>query len=85
VSPKWVPKMADSAEVFQGIVRRGGVKYMGLTPNVKGLEGAIAVKADEVAVFGAASEAFSKKNINCVKLIFNHFWALCLSTDAISA
>lgn len=65
VSPKWVPQMGDSADVLAGIARRPGVRYAALTPNLKGLEGALAAKADEVAVFGAASESFSQKNINC--------------------
>ncbi|HYD32126.1 MAG TPA: hydroxymethylglutaryl-CoA lyase, partial [Azospirillaceae bacterium] len=65
VSPKWVPRMADTAEVMAAIRREPGVSYAVLTPNLKGLEGALAAKADEVAVFGAASEAFSQKNINC--------------------
>jgi len=65
VSPKWVPQMGDSAEVLAGITRKPGVRYAALTPNLKGLEGALAAKADEVAVFGAASESFSQKNINC--------------------
>jgi hydroxymethylglutaryl-CoA lyase len=65
VSPKWVPQMATSAEVFAGIVRKTGVIYSALTPNMKGFEGALAAKADEVVIFGAASEAFSQKNINC--------------------
>jgi hydroxymethylglutaryl-CoA lyase len=65
VSPKWVPQMASSAEVMTGIARRKGVRYSVLTPNMKGLEGALAGRADEVVVFGAASEAFSQRNINC--------------------
>lgn len=65
VSPKWVPKMADSADVFQQIKRTESVTYSALTPNLRGFEGAIAANADEVAVFGAASESFSQKNINC--------------------
>jgi len=65
VSPKWVPQMADNAEVMAGIARLEGVAYPVLTPNMKGLEAAIAAGATEVAVFGAASEAFSQKNINC--------------------
>ena len=65
VSPKWVPQMGDSADVLAGIARKPGVRYAALTPNLKGLEGALAAKADEVAVFGAASESFSQKNINC--------------------
>jgi hydroxymethylglutaryl-CoA lyase len=65
VSPKWVPQMADSSQVMAGITRRTGVSYPVLVPNVKGLEAAIAAGATEVAVFGAASETFSQKNINC--------------------
>ena len=65
VSPKWVPQMADGAEVMAGITKRAGVSYTALTPNMKGLERALAAGADEVAVFGAASETFSQKNINC--------------------
>jgi hydroxymethylglutaryl-CoA lyase len=65
VSPKWVPQMADHAEVLERIRRRPGVAYPVLTPNLKGFEAARAAGATEVAVFGAASEAFSKKNINC--------------------
>ncbi len=65
VSPKWVPQMGDNAEVMAGITRRPGVRYSVLTPNLKGFEGAVASRADEVVVFAAASEAFSQKNINC--------------------
>ena len=65
VSPKWVPQMADSAQVFAGIERNPGVRYTALTPNLQGYQAAVAAKADEVAIFGAASEAFSQKNINC--------------------
>ncbi|MEJ7928677.1 hydroxymethylglutaryl-CoA lyase [Ramlibacter sp. AN1015] len=65
VSPKWVPQMADAAAVMAGIERRKGVRYAVLTPNMQGLEGALASGADEIVVFGAASEAFSRKNINC--------------------
>lgn len=65
VSPKWVPQMADSAEVFAGLTRQPQVRYTALTPNLQGLERALAAGADEVAVFAAASEAFSQKNINC--------------------
>ena len=65
VSPKWVPQMADGAEVMAGIARRTGTIYSALTPNLRGLEGAIAAQADEVVIFGAASEAFSQRNINC--------------------
>lgn len=65
VSPKWVPQMATSTDVFNGIKRKENVTYAALTPNMKGYEAAVAVNADEVAIFGAASEAFSQKNINC--------------------
>jgi len=65
VSPKWVPQMATSAEVMAAIARKPGVIYSALTPNMKGFEAALAAKADEVVIFGAASEAFSQKNINC--------------------
>ncbi|WP_347313011.1 hydroxymethylglutaryl-CoA lyase [Defluviimonas sp. SAOS-178_SWC] len=65
VSPKWVPQMADSAEVLAGIVRAPGVRYAALTPNMKGYEGAKAARADEVAIFASASEGFSKANLNC--------------------
>jgi len=65
VSPKWVPQMADNAEVMAGLTRQGGVRYSVLTPNMKGFEGALAAKADEVVIFAAASEAFSQRNINC--------------------
>lgn len=65
VSPKWVPQMATSSEVMAGIRRKPGVIYSALTPNMMGLEAAIAARADEVVIFGAASEAFSQKNINC--------------------
>lgn len=65
VSPKWVPQMADNSEVMSRIKRKAGVRYPVLTPNLKGFEAALAAGADEVAVFGAASESFSQKNINC--------------------
>src|ERR1700740_940818 len=65
VSPKWVPQMADHTEVLGRIRRRPGVSYPVLTPNLKGFEAARAAGATEVAIFGAASEAFSRKNINC--------------------
>ena len=65
VSPKWVPQMATSTDVFNGIKRKTGVTYAALTPNMKGFEAAVAVNTSEVAIFGAASEAFSQKNINC--------------------
>ena len=68
VSPKWVPQMADNAEVMAGVQRRAGVRYSVLTPNLKGFEAAIAsaaIRPEEIVVFGAASEAFSQRNINC--------------------
>ncbi|WP_279303118.1 hydroxymethylglutaryl-CoA lyase [Hyphococcus luteus] len=65
VSPKWVPQMAATEEVMAAIKRKAGVSYPVLTPNMKGYEGARAAKADTVAIFGAASETFSQKNINC--------------------
>ncbi len=69
VSPKWIPQMADAAEVMARVVgpghRRPGVNYSVLTPNLKGFEGALAAGADEVVIFGSASEAFSQKNTNC--------------------
>ena len=69
VSPKWVPQMADNAQVMHGMQRKPGVRYSVLTPNLKGFEAAIAAPRaewpDEIVVFGAASEAFSQKNINC--------------------
>ena len=65
VSPKWVPQMADNHEVMSGISRQSGVRYSVLTPNLKGWEAAVLDKPDEIVVFGAASEAFSQKNINC--------------------
>ncbi|WP_144822939.1 hydroxymethylglutaryl-CoA lyase [Marinobacter piscensis] len=65
VSPKWIPQMGDAADVMAGIKRKSGVRYSALTPNLKGFENALAADVDEVAVFGAASESFSQKNINC--------------------
>ena len=65
VSPKWVPQMADNHAVMQGITRRDGVRYSVLTPNLQGFQAALQDKPDEIVVFGAASEAFSQKNINC--------------------
>lgn len=65
VSPKWVPQMAGSAEVFAGIRQREGVTYAALAPNLRGFEDALAAEVKEVAVFAAASEAFSQRNINC--------------------
>ena len=65
VSPKWVPQMADNAQVMLGITRRPGVSYPVLVPGMQGFEAAVAAGAEEIAVFGAASEAFSQRNINC--------------------
>jgi hydroxymethylglutaryl-CoA lyase len=65
VSPKWVPQMADNADVMKGITKKKGVIYAALTPNLKGLEAAINAGASEVAIFTAASESFNQKNINC--------------------
>jgi hydroxymethylglutaryl-CoA lyase len=65
VSPKWVPQMATSSEVMAGIARLPGTIYSALTPNMQGFEAALAARADEVVIFGSASEAFSQKNINC--------------------
>lgn len=64
VSPKWVPQMADAGAVMAGITRRPGIRYAALAPNLKGFDAAVAARADEVAIFGAASEAFSQANIN---------------------
>ena len=65
VSPKWVPQMADNAQVMAGLQRQSGVCYSVLTPNLQGFEAALASQPDEIVVFAAASEAFSRKNINC--------------------
>ena len=65
VSPKWVPQMASSDQVMAGIARRPGVVYSALVPNMKGFDAALAAGADEIVIFGAASEAFSQANINC--------------------
>ena len=65
VSPKWVPQMADHTEVMRGLARKPGVSYPVLVPNMQGFEAAMAAGVDEIAVFGAASETFSRKNINC--------------------
>ena len=65
VSPKWVPQMADNTEVMAGITRQPGVSYSVLVPNMKGFEAAVLSRPDEIVVFGAASELFSQKNINC--------------------
>lgn len=80
VSPKWVPRMADTAEVMAGITRRDDVSYPVLVPNMKGLEGAIAANAGEIAVFGAATESFSRKNINCsIEESLDRFRPVCES------
>ena len=65
VSAKWVPQMRGTNEIFEEIIRKNGVKYTALTPNLKGFENAVHAKVDEVAVFAAASETFSQKNVNC--------------------
>ena len=65
VSPKWVPQMATSTDVMNAISRKPGTIYSALVPNMKGFEAALAARVDEVVIFGAASEAFSQKNINC--------------------
>ena len=65
MSPKWVPQMADAAQVMAGIARRPGLRLSVLTPNMRGFEGALAAGADEIVIFGAATEAFSQRNINC--------------------
>ena len=65
VSPKWVPQMATSTDVMNAIARKPGTVYSALVPNMKGFDAALAARVDEVVIFGAASEAFSQKNINC--------------------
>ena len=83
VSPKWVPQMADSDEVMKQIVRHPGVGYAALTPNMRGLERAIAAGADEIAIFGAATEGFSQANINCsIAESLQRFEPLCLAAGA---
>jgi hydroxymethylglutaryl-CoA lyase len=78
VSPKWVPQMADSAEVMTRIRRRPGVAYPVLVPNMKGLEGAMAACAEEIAIFAAATEAFSRRNTNCsIAESFERFQPVC--------
>jgi hydroxymethylglutaryl-CoA lyase len=78
VSPKWVPQMGDAAEVMAGIRRKPNVSYAVLTPNMKGLEGALAAKVDEVAVFAAATESFSQRNTNCsIAESFTRFEPVC--------
>ena len=83
VSQKWVPQLADAADVMEGIHKREGVRYPVLTPNMKGFEAAVAAGADEVAVFGAASETFSRKNINCsIDASLARFRPLCEAAAA---
>lgn len=65
VSPKWVPQMADSADVLAQVIRRDEVRFAALTPNMTGFERAMVARADEVAIFGSASEGFSRANLNC--------------------
>jgi len=78
VSPKWVPQMADNAEVMSGIRRKPGVSYPVLVPNMKGLDAALAAGVEEVAVFGAASETFSRRNTNCsIAESFERFAPVC--------
>lgn len=78
VSPKWVPQMADTAEVLARIERRSGTSYPVLVPNMKGFEAAVAAGVEEIAIFGAASETFSQKNINCsVDESLKRFEAVC--------
>ena len=78
VSPKWVPQMANSADVMARIRRKPGVSYPVLVPNMKGLEGALAAKAEEIAVFSAATEAFSRRNTNCsIAESFERFEPVC--------
>jgi hydroxymethylglutaryl-CoA lyase len=83
VSPRWVPQMADAAEVMAGIKRKAGVTYGVLTPNLKGFEAAQAAGADEVAIFASASESFSQKNINCsIDESFERFLPVIAAADA---
>ncbi len=78
VSPKWVPQMADTAEVLAGVDRGYGARYAVLTPNIKGFQGAVDSGADEIAVFAAASETFSQRNLNCsIDESFKRFAAVC--------
>jgi len=83
VSPKWVPQMADSEEVFRRIERRDGVTYPALTPNMRGFERAIAVGVREVGVFAAASETFSQRNTNCIiEESLERFRSVCAAAQA---
>ena len=84
VSPKWVPQMADAAQVMAGIARKLGVRYSVLTPNMKGFEAAVLSKPDEIVVFGAASELFSQRNIfgvgdfKVIALTWNNLYGLSI-------
>ena len=79
VSPKWIPQMADSLQVMQGITRRPGVSYPVLVPNLQGLDTALQAQCDEVAIFASASESFSRKNINCsIAQSLDRFAEVCL-------
>ena len=83
VSPKWVPQMADTAEVLAGVDRRHGARYAVLTPNMKGFQGAVDSGADEIAVFAAASETFSQRNLNCsIDESFVRFADVCEAAKA---
>ena len=83
VNPKWVPQMADSADVFSGITRKPNITYAALVPNLQGYERALSVDANEVAIFAAASEAFSQKNINCsISESINRFETLIRSAQS---
>ena len=73
VSPKWVPQMGDNVQVYQNIQKQDGVTYSALVPNKRGLEAALSVDCQEVAVFTGASEGFVKKNINCTVVSTNKF------------
>ncbi len=80
VSPKWVPQLADAAEVMRQITRKPGTVYSALVPNAKGFESALAAKVDEVVIFTAASETFSQKNINCsIAQSFDRFAPVALA------
>src|SRR5260370_19597715 len=80
VSPKWVPQLADAAEVMRQITRKPGTVYSALVPNAKGLESALGAKVDEVVIFTAASETFSQKNINCsIAQSFDRFTPVALA------
>src|SRR5690242_2603515 len=86
VSPKWVPQMADNAAVMAGIHRRPGTGYPVLVPNMKGLEAALAAGADEVAVFAAATESFSQRNVNCsIEESLERFAPVCAAAAAAGA